>query len=294
MSNSDQIQRLMFDDIDVRGVVVGLKQSYQQILARADYPDFIQKVLGEMLAAVALLTSNLKIEGRLSLQAAGEGGLRILMTECNHKNEVRGIARFADDAKVEKSDRFDQLLVKGRMVLTIEPESGQRYQGVVPLEGATVAECIQKYFAQSEQLATYLQLSADGQQAGGLMLQVLPASEIGGDDDWSHILTLAATLSDTELLALDNETLLYRLFHQENVRLFDSQEVSFKCGCSRQRSANALQMMTEEELLSLAEEQGGEVDTTCQFCNEIYRFDTADIRALFKNDGQLNETNAVH
>lgn len=294
MSNADQIQRLMFDDMDVRGVIVGLKESYQQILARADYPDFIQRVLGEMLAAVALLSSNLKIEGRLLLQAEGEGGVRILMAECNHKNEVRGIARFADDAKVEEPERFDQLLVKGRMVLTIEPESGQRYQGVVPLQGATVAECIQKYFVQSEQLATYLQLSADGQNAGGLMLQVMPASETGGDDDWSHIVTLAATLSDTELLSLDNETLLHRLFHQENVRLFDSQEVSFKCGCSRQRSASALLMMTEEELLSLAEEQGGEVDTSCQFCNQIYRFDTADIRALFRNDGQLNETNEVH
>lgn len=293
MSNADQIQRLMFDDIDVRGVVVGLEESYQQILSRADYPEFLQNILGEMLAAVTLLSSNLKVEGRLSLQAIGEGDLRILMAECNHKNEVRGIARLAEDAELAAPERFDQLLVNGRMALTIEPETGQRYQGVVPLEGATVAACIQGYFAQSEQLPTYLHLSADGGRAAGMMLQVLPAAGTGADD-WSHVATLAQTLSDEELLTLDNQTLLYRLFHQDKVRLFEPDALAFKCECSRERSANAMQMMTEEELLALAEEHGGEVEMSCQFCNEVYRFDSADIQALFRNDGQLNEPKSLH
>ncbi len=293
MSNSDQIQRLMFDDFDVRGVLVGLDESYQQVLSRADYPEVLQKVLGEMLAAVALLTSNLKIEGRLSLQAQGDGDLRVLLAECNHRNEIRGIARYSDDVDLSEVERFDQLLVNGRMALTIEPESGQRYQGVVPLEGATVAECIQQYFTQSEQLPTYLQLTADSKRAAGLMLQVLPAAG-SGDQDWSHVVTLATTLSDKELLELDNSSLLYRLYHQDKVRLYDPDAISFKCDCSRERSAGAMQLMTEEELLSLAREQGGKIEMNCQFCNQIYTFDEPDIRALFKNDGQLNESNALH
>ena len=133
----------------------------------------------------------------------------------------------------------------------------------------------------------------DGQKASGLMLQVLPAAGTGADD-WSHVATLAQTLSDEELLSLDNETLLYRLYHQDKVRLFESNSLVFKCECSRERSANAMQMMTEEELLALAEEHGGEVEMSCQFCNEVYRFDSADIRAMFRNDGRLNEPKSLH
>lgn len=293
MCSPDQLQRILFDDIDVRGVLVGLEKSYQEVISRADYPEFIQKVLGEMLAAVTLLSSNLKIEGRLSLQAQGEGDIRVLMAECNHRNEIRGIARYAEDHELQPVERFDQLLVNGRMALTIEPLQGQRYQGVVPLDGASVADCIQSYFNQSEQLPTYLKLSADGERAAGMMIQVLPAAGVG-DSDWEHVATLAQTLSDQELLQLENETLLYRLFHQETVRLYDPEPVSFHCECSRQRSAAALQLMTEAELQQLVEEQGGQLEISCHFCNEVYRFDSADIQALFRNDGQLNEDGALH
>lgn len=293
MSDTDKVQRLTFDQMDVRGVVSGLDAAYQDVLSRADYPLFLQKVLGEMLAAVVLLSSNLKIEGRVSLQAIGEGDVRILMAESTHNHQVRGIARLADDAALVEMSRFDQLLEKGRMAITIDPENGKRYQGVVPLEGESVAQCIQKYFDQSEQLPTFLKLAADGERASGLLLQVLPAAG-SGQDDWQHLATLAETLTDQELIELDNETLLHRLFHQEQVRLFDPEEISFKCECSRQRSASALQMMTEAELLDLVEEQGGKIETTCQFCNQIYSFDSADIQALFKNNGQLNEPSALH
>lgn len=292
MSSTDQIQRVLFDGIDVRGALVGLEKSYAEVLDRADYPERLQVLLGEMLAAVVLLTSNLKIEGRVSLQAQGEGNVRVLMAEATHDNHIRGIARF-EEAEVPWQGRFDELLVNGRMALTIEPANGQRYQGVVPLEGATVSECLESYFSQSEQLPTKIQLAADGRRAAGMLTQVLPAAGTGSGD-WEHIVVLAQTLKADELLNLDNETILYRLYHEETVRLFEADPISFKCECSRERSANAMQLMTEDELLNIAEEQDGVIDMSCQFCNQVYRFDTADIRALFHNDGRLNDEGSLH
>lgn len=291
MSNTDQIQRILFDDIDVRGVVARLEESYQAVLSRASYPPPIQRVLGEMLAAVSLLSSTLKFEGRLMLQAQGEGPLRLLLAECNHHHDLRAIARF--DGEIGDDVAFRDLLVNGRLALTIEPEQGQRYQGVVSLEGDTLAQCLERYFQQSEQLSTSIQLVADGQRAAGMLLQVLPAAG-EGEEDWERIAALASTLKDEELLTLDNETLLYRLFHQEQCRLFEPEPMQFHCDCSKSRSGQALQMMTEEELLQLVEEQGGSIEVSCHFCNKHYSFDSSDIRTLFSNAGPIDPPQSVH
>jgi molecular chaperone Hsp33 len=291
VSNSDHIQRILFDDIDVRGVVSRLDESYQTVLSRASYPPVIQRVLGEMLAAVSLLSSNLKFEGRLSLQAQGEGNLRVLMAECSHHQNLRAIARY--DGDIDEQAAFNELLVNGRLAITIEPDKGSRYQGVVPLEQPTLAACLEDYFRQSEQLSTTIRLAADGQRAGGLLVQVLPAAGTG-DEDWQRISVLAGTLKDEELLQLDNDTMLYRLFHEEQCRLYEPEPLRFHCDCSRTRSADALQMMTEQELMQLAEEQGGVIEVSCHFCNEQYRFDTADIQAMFRSPGTVESSDQVH
>lgn len=291
MSNPDQIQRILFEQIDVRGVVAGLETSYQAVLARHDYPPVLQRVLGEMLAAVGMLSSTLKFEGRLLLQAEGEGQVKMLMAECNQHQDLRAIARY--DGELADDLSFDQLLQNGRLALTIEPEKGQRYQGVVPLEGDTLAQCLQAYFEQSEQLGTSIQLAADGKQAAGLMLQVMPA-EGRGDEDWNRISMLASTLKDEELLRLDNEALLFRLFHEEVCRLYEPQPLRFRCDCSRERSAEALKFMTEQELLGILKEQNGVIDVGCQFCNQTYNFDETDIRALFSEPGYLDKDGRMH
>jgi molecular chaperone Hsp33 len=291
MSNPDQIQRILFEQIDVRGVVVGLETSYQEVLARHDYPPVLQRVLGEMLAAVSMLSATLKFEGRLLLQAEGEGQVKMLMAECNRHQDLRAIARY--DGELGEDLSFDQLLQNGRIALTIEPEKGQRYQGVVPLENETLAQCLQAYFEQSEQLGTSIQLAADGQRAAGLMLQVMPA-EGRGDEDWNRVSMLASTLKDEELLQLDNEALLFRLFHEEVCRLYEPQPLRFRCDCSRERSAEALKFMTEEELLEILKEQNGIIDVGCQFCNQTYNFDETDIRALFSEPGYLDEDGRMH
>jgi len=290
MSNSDQIQRILFDELDIRGVVSGLEQTCSDCFADHDYPPAIQQVLGEMLAAVCLLSSNLKFEGRLILQAQGQGDVRLLMAECTHDHDLRAIARFDGDIKDDAN--FIDLLPQGQVVITVEPEKGQRYQGVVPLVGDNLAACLENYFVSSEQLPTQVHLASDGEKAAGMLLQVLPA-EGTGEEDWERINHLASTLKSEELLTLDNETLLYRLFHEEQCRLYEADDVRFKCTCSRERSAASLKMMDKKELVGVIEERG-QIDVNCQFCNAHYQFDLADIEALFVEGGAASGSDQIH
>ena len=290
MSNPEQIQRIMFDELDIRGVLVGLESSYQEILALHEYPVAIRNALGEMLAAVALLGTTLKFEGRVLLQAQGSGNVQILMAEINHRGECRAVSRYEGD--VAENLSAVELIEDGHLVITIEPDDGQRYQGIVPLEKETLSGCLTDYFLQSEQLPTQIHLAADGNKAAGFLLQVMPAAGTSGSD-WEHISQIGATLKSEELLSLDNETLLYRLFHQEACRLYDPDALVFKCDCSRERSMNALQFLTQDELLEMLEEQGT-VEVGCQFCNARYRFDEADIRAQFSDTAHIPQSDQLH
>ena len=291
MSNSDTIQRILFEDIDVRGVVARLDQSYQDVLSRDNYPPCLQRLLGEMMAAVSLLSSTLKMDGRISLQAQGDGPLRLLMAECNQHHDLRAIARFEGDLADDAT--LTDLLGNGRFAMTLAPADGQRYQGVVPLTSPTLPGCLEGYFRQSEQLGTQVHLAADGKQAVGLLLQVMPAAQTG-EEDWERVCTLASTVKDEELLELSNEEMLYRLFHQETCRLYEPEAMQFNCDCSRERSAQALKMMTQEELEALAHEHGGIVEMNCHFCNERYTFDTADIKALFSDKATTQMPQDLH
>jgi len=277
MSNSDQIQRILFDELDIRGAVAGLEDSYHEALHKHGYPLVIRKVLGELMAAAALLSTNLKFEGRLILQVAGKDAVKVLMAECTDQQELRAIARF--DGELPEEASFHDLVQGGQMAITIQPKQGQRYQGVVPLEGETLSQCLEAYFSVSEQLPTQILLAADGEKAAGMMVQVLPVS--GGDnEDWQRISHLTSTLKDDELLQLDNETLLYRLFHEETCRLFEADPVTFRCDCSRERSAASLRYMSREELEQIIEEEG-KVAVNCQFCNSSYAFGLADLDQVF-------------
>jgi len=290
MSNPDQLQRILFDELDIRGVVTGLDKTCTDCFANHDYPMVIQQILGEMLAAVSLLSSNLKFEGRLILQAQGQGNVQLLMAETNQNRDLRAIARY--EGELPDNASFVDLLPQGQVALTIEPDKGQRYQGVVPLDGANLAQCLESYFQSSEQLPTQIQLASDGEKAAGMLLQVLPASG-NGIEDWERISHLASTLKSEELLTLDNETLLYRLFHEETCRLFEPDLVQFKCTCSRERSAASLKLVGKEELLEVIAERG-QVDVNCQFCNAHYAFDQADVEGIFAAGGSSESSPQIH
>lgn len=280
----DFSQRFLFDDSDIRGELVGLTDSYSHVLAKHAYPQPVAQLLGELLAAAALLIGTLKFEGLLILQARSSGALPLLMVECSSEGELRGIARYhAEQIAADASLRG--LMPDGVLAITVDPKAGQRYQGVVDLEGDTLADCLTNYFATSEQLPTRFWLSADGQRARGLLLQQLPADRLTEADEreasWQHTIALADTVKAEELLGLDNETLLHRLYHQEALRLFDPRALQFGCSCSRERSSRALISLGQADAEALMQEHGGQVEIDCQFCNERYLFDAADVLQLF-------------
>lgn len=278
MASQDQFQRFIFEHSQVRGAWVQLGDSFREIINQAPYPDSVRQLLGESLVASVLMSSTLKFEGTLSLQAAGEGALRTLMAECSHDRKIRGLARF--DEQAMSGETLHELLGQSRMAITITPEKGQRYQGVVPREANNLAGCLEEYFERSEQIATSLFLFADGDTAAGLLLQRLPGHTEEDDDLWNRVNHLARTVEAEELLKLDSETLLHRLFHEETVRLYEPEPVEFRCSCSRERTLAALESIGKEECYSILDEQGS-IDMDCQFCHANYRFNRNDIDHLF-------------
>lgn len=280
---SDSLQRFVFEGTDVRGELARLQQSYREVLANHTYNTPVANLLGELLVAATLLSATLKFEGSLTLQARSDGEIPLIMAEITSDRRLRGIARGADQAT---STDFQTLLRNGQLAITITPARGQRYQGIVPLEGDNLSACLESYFRQSEQLATRCWLTADGHTATGLLLQELPASphSTAGQrsQQWQHVTTLADTLSAAELEQLPFETLLHRLYHQDPVRLFPPQQVHFQCNCSADRTLSALRSLGELELRSIIAEQGA-IDINCEFCHQHYQFTESDVDNLFSN-----------
>jgi len=298
MPSNDLLHRFIFDDADVRGELVTLGDSYTNVLSHNNYPPAIQKLLGEFLAAISLLSSTLKFDGTIILQARGDGPIATIMAECNHHNSLRGIVRMNDDVVLSDSlslkGNLQQLLGKGVLFITIEPKreenfSGklERYQGIVPMDSENLAACLEHYFQQSEQLATRLWFTANASNASGLLIQALP-EQLNTDaainqDHWDTIIALSETITPDELLELDHPSILYRLFNEQNVRVYDPRSLHFGCSCSRERSANALIALGASEVESLLLEKGS-IDIDCQFCNQHYHFEPSDIRKLLGGD----------
>lgn len=288
MSNPDQTQRFLFEQTHLRGEVTGLQQSYRDVLEKHNYPEPVQALLGQFMAAVALLSDTLKFEGTLSLQVRGNGQVRMLMAECRDHEALRAIAQYTDDFSAN-----EPLLGAGQMAITIEPKQGKRYQGIVSIDDDehTLPKALEAYFRQSEQIRTRIWLEADGRRAGGMLIQAMPVSasegslEIKDDDAWDRVTHLADTLTAEELLKLDNETLLHRLFHEEEVRLYPERPLKFECTCSRDRCASAILTLGQEEANHILSEEGM-IHSDCQFCHQQYRFDQADVDALFAEQRQ--------
>lgn len=297
LPDSDFTQRFMFDESDIRGELVALEHSYAEVLAKHAYPEPVAQLLGEFMAAAALLVGTLKFDGLLILQARSEGPVPLLMIECSSEREIRGLARF-DSERIETGAGLPELMPEGTLAMTIDPTNGQRYQGIVALDGADLSECFSNYFALSEQLGTRFWLRADGQRARGLLLQQLPRELQKDDEDraasWQHITALAHTLKTEELLSLDNQTVLHRLYHEDPLRLFDEQPLRFRCSCSRERSARALISLGHEDAQQLLVEHGGTVEIDCQFCNQRYLFDGTDVAQLFAGAGVDSPSDTRH
>ena len=282
VADRDTLTRFLLERSGVRGVLVHLDETWRSIRERSSYPDPVAERLGETCAAAALFTGHAKVDGRLSVQLRGTGALRTLFAECTSAGTLRGIARYADPLPERLTPRaFGE---GSLLAITIEnqPAGGrelQRYQGLVDLDADRIAEAFENYFGQSEQLPTRLLLAANGERAAGLMLQQLPEGH-GDEDGWRRNGALFDTLGPTELLALSGRNLLWRLFHEEEVRILQQAPLSFACSCSRARVEDVLRSLGPEEALASAE--SGLAEVHCDFCGQGYTFSHEQIEVLFQ------------
>jgi molecular chaperone Hsp33 len=287
----DQLHRYLFNLGNVRGEMVRLEKSFQAILDSYPYPPVIQQLLGELMAAASLLTATLKFKGDIAIQIQGEGPLTYAVINGTHNQQLRGVARW-DEALETLPKDFSDLVPKGVLVITITPEQGERYQGMVALDKPTLAECIEGYFEQSEQLATKVilrtQLIDNHVKACGMFLQVLPTSSQStdiADTAFEHLSALTETIKNDELFELPAEDILHRLYHQEEMELYPATNVVFKCSCSKERSAVALTGVSKEELLDIVAKDG-DIKMNCQYCHTEYSFDAIDVVSI--HEGTFN------
>lgn len=284
MPDRDLYQRFLFEDFPVRGALVHLHASWQEVLVRHDYPPMIRDLLGELLAAAVLLSSTIKHEGSVTMQIQGDGPVNLLVAEYTHEHTLRGVASWQH----VPDGGLRQLVGEGTFVINIDPGAGRRrYQSIVNISGDTVAEVLQAYLNQSEQLPTRLWLTGNGDSVAGMLLQRMP-DEQAEAEDWNRVTQLADTITPTELRQLTNKDMLYRLFHEENLRLFEPQPVRFYCTCTRDKVGDMLRSLGDQELQSILQEQGA-VGVNCQFCNQHYEFDKVDIESLFAADAASPE-----
>jgi molecular chaperone Hsp33 len=278
---SNMLNRYLFDDLSVRGELVQLDKAYQSILENKQYPLAVQKLLGELLVATSLLTATLKFEGSITLQLQGDGPVSLAVINGDDQQKLRGVSRYEGD--IADTASLHDMMGKGHLVITISPNQGERYQGIVALEGDNLADVLESYFERSEQLKTRLWIRTgelDGQaHAAGMLLQVMPDGT-GSPEDFEHLEQLTDTIKNEELFSLPANELLYRLYNQETVQLFEPQAVEFYCGCSRERSGAAIITVARSEINDILATEGS-VALHCDYCGKTYDFDSADIEALY-------------
>lgn len=288
---TDATQRFLFNNTNIRGELTLLNTCYNEVLTKHNYPEAVEDLLGELLAAAALLTATIKLEGTLSLEVRGnkqdDKSISLLMAECSTNtkgvNNLRALARFKGE--INPVTNLQEVFGQGQLVITLDPYKGQRYQGIVGLDQPNLAACFEDYFASSEQLATKIWLAtkrtANDKFAAGFLLQQLPNDERNKDPDaWNRLTSLAATLTPEELTQLASEELLFRLFHEEELNLFSPNKVQFACSCSRERLSQALVSLGEQQLDEILKEEG-QISTSCHFCNSEYIFSAQDLSQAF-------------
>lgn len=282
-NHSDIRTRFIFDDMPIRGMHIRLEKVWHHIVNQKHYPAAIRRALGELLAAGALLSANLKNEGALIVQVQGQGRLKMLVVEATSENTVRATARWDETAEIRDDESLTALLGENSVfVLTHQPKDADPWQGVVPLEGDSIAQMLVNYMKRSEQLDTYITLAADDQAAGALLLQRLPEEELD-DAAWEHVTMLAQTLTPQELTGLDAHHALYRLYHETPPRVFEPEAIEFACTCSRGKVSDMLLMLGGQEVGGVVAEQGS-IQIDCDFCHTKYVFDETDVNALFGVD----------
>lgn len=279
--DNDKLYRYLFQNRAVRGEWVRMNKSFGETLNTHHYPLPVQNLLGEMMVATSLLTATLKFNGHITVQVQGDGPLKLALVNGTDTQQIRALARL--QGGITDDMTLHQMIGKGVLVITITPEDGERYQGVVALDKPTITECLEEYFERSEQLKTQLIIRTgefNGEPvAAGMLLQIMPDGS-GSPDDFSHLATLTFTVKNEELFGLTAEEMLYRLYHEERVELYEPQAVTFHCGCSAERSGAALLLISDEEINEILAEHNGSIDMQCECCGTHYFFNREAIDKL--------------
>lgn len=277
MSQFDVLNRYLFSDAHARGELVQLNNSFKSIVKNHNYPAGVEKLLGELLSATCLLTATLKFEGDITVQLQGDGPVGYMSVSGNNEQQMRGIAKLTTETSAET---LPELIGKGTMIITIRPTVGEAYQGVVALDKGNLADCLAHYFEVSEQIPTQIWLfsNTETKQTAGALVQLLPDGDGSIENkekqqsDFEHLCQLTNTIKTEEVFSLEAEALLYRLYHQEKVNLFEPQVVSYQCGCSADKCLAAISQIDPNEIKDILAEQG-KISMTCDYCITTYDFD---------------------
>lgn len=295
MHDRDCLHRFMFEQYPIRGHLVHLDAAWAALIEHREYPAQIRDALGEAVAASLLLAATIKFEGVLSLQLQGDGPVHLILAQCTSGLGVRGLARYREGSDAGEG------IGAGNLTVTLETDDGsQRYQGIVPITGQRLAESLQVYFENSEQLPTRLWLHADASGVSGMLLQKLPMTDAHSgvdvaavEDAWRRVQLIGETLTPEELRTLGDVEILHRLFNEDDVRLFEPTPVYFRCRCSRERVSGMLQSLGAAETQSVLSEHG-KVEVHCDFCNRAYVFDAVDVAQLFNAGAASVSGSSVH
>ncbi len=290
-NTTDTLNRYLFDNMHVRGELVQLSKSYQSIIKNHNYPVGVRLLLGELMAATCLLTATLKFEGDITVQLQGDGPVGYISVNGDNSQKMRGIAKIVETEKAIQAHSLQELLGKGNMIITIKPSQGEAYQGIVALDQPTLAQCFTQYFEVSAQIPTQVWLFSDDekQQVAGSLIQLLPDGDGSNENlakqqsDFEHVAQLTNTIKADEIFSLEAQALLYRLYHQEKVSLFEPQTVSYQCGCSSNKCLAAIAQVEPSELETILAEQG-KISMTCEYCLTTYDFFTEQLKSFISKD----------
>lgn len=279
MKEADALQRFIFEHANIRGEIVHIKKTFQNIMNQREYPPMVKNLLGEALVSCLLLASSIKFEGSLSLQFQSDERLSLLLVQCDHNLNIRGFAKFTEGLEITD---YATAFLQGRMVITINQDNQtQAYQSLIPLQSTSMSENLMTYFAQSEQIATRVWLAVNEDMAAGMLLQLMPGQDtIQREQFWEYAVQLGQTVTENELLTIDNQTLLYRLYNETEIRIFESRTTRFQCRCNEEKMKQVITILGEEEAKDLIKEKSV-IEITCDFCNQKYTFDSIDVAMLF-------------
>lgn len=279
MKEKDTLQRFMFEHASIRGEIIHLQETYQTILQQRPYPKAVKSLLGEALISCILLAGSIKFEGEINLQFHGDERLPLIIVQCDNLLNVRACAKYTDGTDIQ----YEQAFMNGQMALTINQyKNTNSYQSIVPIRSLSMADNLMHYFAQSEQVPSKVWLAINDESAAGMILQLMPGQDtVKREQFWEYAVQIGETITEQELLSLDNETILYRLYHETVLRLYDARPIRFKCRCNKTKMQQVLTVLGEVEIKQLLQEKG-HVDVSCDFCNQQYRFDAIDIEMLFR------------